>query len=62
MLKDLMNEKRDSGQLLHADSAYRSEEIEKMLSKRNVESQIHEKGYRNHLSTKRQKERNRKKS
>ena len=62
MLEDLLSKKEDGGQPLHADSAYRSEEIEKMLKRKNIESRIHEKGYRTHPLTKRQKQRNRKKS
>ncbi len=62
VLEELMSDKEDGGQPLHADSAYRSEQIETMLRRKNIESQIHEKGYRNHPLTKRQKQRNRKKS
>ncbi len=62
MLEGLINKKEDGGQPLYADSAYRSEEIEGMLESRNIQSQIHEKGYRNRPLTKRQKQRNRKKS
>lgn len=62
VLESLINKKEDGGQPLHADSAYRSEEIETMLRTKKVVSQIHEKGYRNHPLTKRQKQRNRKKS
>jgi IS5 family transposase len=54
--------KEDSGQPLHADSAYRSEAIEQMCRKKNIESCIHEKGYRGNLLTKRQQQRNKKKS
>ena len=62
VLEDLVSKKDDGGQPLHADSAYRSEEIEAMLLKKKIQSQIHEKGYRNHPLTKRQKQRNTKKS
>lgn len=62
VLDELTSKKEDGGQPLHADSAYRSEDIEAMLKRKQVESQIHEKGYRNHPLTKRQKQRNRKKS
>ena len=62
MLEKLMSKKEDGGQPLHADSAYRSEQIEAMLRKKDIESRIHEKGYRNHPLTKRQKQRNRKRS
>jgi len=59
---ELLDKKEDSGQPLHADSAYRSEAIEQMCRKKNIESCIHEKGYRNNPLTKRQQQRNRKKS
>jgi transposase, IS5 family len=59
---ELLDKKEDSGQPLHADSAYRSEAIEQMCRKKNIESCIHEKGYRNSPLTKRQQQRNRKKS
>lgn len=62
MLEGMIDKKEDGGQPLYGDSAFRSEEIEVMLKRKNVESQIHEKGYRNHPLTKRQKQRNRKKS
>ena len=52
----------DVGQLMYGDSAYRSEEIEEVLAKRNVKSMIHEKAYRNRPLTKTQKKRNRAKS
>ena len=52
----------DEGQPMYGDSAYRSEEIEEVLKKRNMKSRIHEKGYRNHPLTKTQKKRNRTKS
>ena len=47
---------------VHADSAYRSENIEEFLEKQNCESFIHEKGYRGKPLTKQQKESNNKKS
>jgi len=61
-LESLLNKKEDQGQPLYADSAYRSEGIEKSLKKKDIESRIHEKGYRNKPLTKRQQQRNRKKS
>ena len=60
-LEQLLNEK-DKGQPLYADSAYTGEEIEGMVSKIEMISQIHEKGYRNNPLTETQKESNRKKS
>jgi len=61
VLSDLL-EPGDRGQSIHGDSAYRSEDIETMLKRRKMKSRIHEKGYRNHPLTKRQKEGNRRKS
>lgn len=37
----------DRDKKLYADSAYRSEDIEKLLKKHEIQSMIHEKGYRN---------------
>lgn len=59
---ELFDRKEDSGQPLYGDSAYRSEAIEKMCSKKGIQSCIHEKGYRGNPLTKRQQQRNRKKS
>tara|TARA_B100001013_G_C24591097_1_gene434828 strand:- start:208 stop:1239 length:1032 start_codon:yes stop_codon:yes gene_type:complete len=53
---------KDAGQQIYADSAYRSEEIETLLERRNVKSRIHEKGYRKHPLTKKQQKANRSKS
>ncbi len=47
---------------LHADSAYRSKEIEKYLEKQNCKSNLHEKGYRGNPLTEEQKESNTQKS
>ena len=52
----------DEGQSMYGDSAYRSEEIEEVLAKKNIKSMIHEKGYRNRPLTKTQKKRNTAKS
>lgn len=52
----------DAGQAVYGDSAYRSDEIEKVLKKKNLKSRIHEKGYRNHPLTKTQQKRNTTKS
>ena len=57
-----MDGKEDSGQPVYGDSAYRSDAIEKMCSKKGIQSCIHKKGYRGHPLTKRQQQRNRKKS
>ena len=62
VIDELLDKKEDSDQTVHADSAYRSEAIEKICRKKNIESCIHEKGYRGHPLTKRQQQRNRKKS
>lgn len=53
---------RDRGQKVYADSAYRSEKIEKELNEKNMTSMIHEKVYRNKPLTKAQQKRNKKKS
>ncbi len=47
---------------LHADSAYRSKDIEDYLEEQNCESFVHEKGYRGHPLTEEQKESNNVKS
>jgi transposase, IS5 family len=57
-----LNKTEDSGQPLNADSAYRSEAIEQLCRSKNIQSNIHEKGYRGNPLTKRQQQRNRKKS
>lgn len=62
MLDELTNKKEDRNQPFYADSAYRSEESETILEKKEIISQVHEKGYRNQPLTKRQMQRNRKKS
>lgn len=62
VLEDLVSKKDDGHQPLHADSAYRSEEIEAMLLKKKIVSRIHEKAYRNRPLTKGQKQRNTTKS
>ena len=62
MLEELLDKKEDGGQSVYADSAYRSEALQEVCRKKNIESQIHEKGYRNNPLTKRQQQRNKKKS
>lgn len=62
VMDELLNKKEDGGQSVHADSAYRSEAIEQICRRKNIESRIHEKGYRNNPLTKRQQQRNKKKS
>lgn len=62
VIDELLDKKEDSGQPLHADSAYRSQTIEHACIKKGIESCIHEKGYRGKPLTKRQQQRNRKKS
>lgn len=61
MIGELVS-KKDGGQKLYADSAYRSEKIEQELKRKNVTSMIHEKGYRNKPLTKAQQKRNKSKS
>jgi len=48
--------------VLHADSAYRGEEIEKVLEEKGIRSEIHERAYRNRPLTEAQKILNRQKS
>lgn len=60
-LEDVLEES-DRGQKLYADSAYKSEEIEKELNRRGIKSCIHEKGKRGAPLTKAQQKRNRLKS
>ena len=55
-------DKSDKDTDLHADSAYRSEQIEGTLGKRGVRSKIHEKAHRNRPLTKAQMKSNRAKS
>jgi transposase, IS5 family len=52
----------DKHQPLHADSAYRSKEIEAMLGEKKIISEVHEKGYKNNPLTEEQKENNKAKS
>lgn len=52
----------NSGEQIWADSAYRSAAIEAVLALLQFDSQIHERGYRNHPLTEAQQEFNRKKS
>lgn len=59
--EDLLD-KKDKHQSLWGDSAYSSEEMDKMLKKKKIKSMIHKKGYRNNPLTKKQLKRNRKKS
>ncbi|GAC1662417.1 MAG: IS5-like element ISMac22 family transposase [Flavisolibacter sp.] len=62
MLEELLDKKEDGGQGVYTDSAYRSEALEKVCRNKKVKSFIHEKGYRNKPLTKRQQQRNKKKS
>jgi IS5 family transposase len=61
MISELVD-KKDRGQKLYADSAYRSYEIEKDLRRKKIVSMIHEKGYRNKKLTQTQLKRNKQKS
>lgn len=58
-VEDLIEE--DDGEL-HADSAYRGEDIEKTLAEKGIRSQVHERAYRNRPLTEEQKISNRQKS
>jgi IS5 family transposase len=62
ILAELIDKNEDSEQPLYADSAYRSEAIETLCKNNGIDSCIHEKGYRGKPLTKRQQQRNRKKS
>lgn len=59
VVADLVEE--DDGSL-HADSAYCGEKIDKILSEKKIENQVHERGYRNHPLTEEQKVSNHAKS
>ena len=60
-LDDLLTE-NDSGQDFFGDSAYTGEEQEKVISKYEMNNQVHEKGYRNKPLTDEQKASNKEKS
>lgn len=60
-LEDLLD-KKDEGQILHADSAYTGEEQEKTIEKYQMKNKVHEKGYRNTPLTDEQKATNKEKS
>jgi IS5 family transposase len=62
MMDALLDKKEDSGQRLHADSAYRSKDIEQACIDKGIKSCIHEKGYRYKKLTEDQKHRNKKRS
>lgn len=61
-MDELLNKKEDGGQPLYADSAYRNKAIEQICHWKNIESCIHERGYRGKPLTKRQQQHNKKKS
>ena len=52
----------DKGKKLYADSAYKSEHLDEVLKNRGIKNRVHEKGYRNHPLSEKQKEQNKKKS
>ncbi len=60
-LDELLTE-NDAGQDFHADSAYTGEDQEKVISKYEMNNQVHEKGYRNKPLTDEQKASNKQKS
>ena len=60
-VKSLLDKKNRSKEV-YADSAYVGEEIANLLETNDLQSRIHEKGYRNHPLTESQKESNREKS
>lgn len=59
---DSLLEKKDEGQILHADSAYTGEAQEKIIVKYKMKNKVHEKGYRNAPLTEEQKTTNKEKS
>ena len=61
VLDDLLDES-DSGQDLHADSAYTGDKQERIIAKHKMNNQVIEKGYRNKPLTEEQKSNNRQKS
>jgi transposase, IS5 family len=60
-LDDLLD-KKDEGQVLHADSAYTGEAQENTIEKYKMKNKVHEKGYRNAPLTDEQKNSNKEKS
>jgi len=61
VIEKLLTEK-DEGQELYADSAYRSDDQDKVYKKKRVISKVHEKGYRNKPLTEEQKVKNKERS
>ena len=59
-IEGLIDEEKDGR--LHADSAYRSQEMDRYLQEKGIQNRIHEKGYRGSPLSEKQKENNRKKS
>jgi len=62
VLFDIVGKARKKNEAIWGDSAYRSEENEKRLTRKHYLSRIHEKGYRNKQLTQKQKDRNTSKS
>lgn len=62
VLDALLDEKKDEGNDLWADSAYTGEEQEKTIKKYKMKNHVHEKGSRNNPLTEEQKENNKEKS
>ena len=61
-LDELLDEEKDKGKDLWADSAYTGEEQEQVIKKYGMKNNVHEKGYKNKPLTDEQKESNREKS
>ena len=59
-IEGLIDEEKDGR--LHADSAYRSQEMDRYLQEKGIQNRIYEKGYRGSPLSEKQKENNRKKS
>jgi IS5 family transposase len=62
VIDELLDKKEDSGQTLHADSAYSSEQIEELCEQKGMVSKINQKGYRHKKLTQKQQNENKRKS
>ena len=60
-LENLLDD-TDKGKRLYGDSAYKSKEVDDLLARRGIKNKIHEKGYRDHPLSEKQKKQNKKKS
>lgn len=62
VIDGLLDKKEDGGQCLHADSAYRSKELEEVYKKKGIISKVNEQGYRHKSLTAKQQKANKSKS